>query len=397
MTQVPRKPDPRNAYLELHDGHYRVTMGVPVVLRPQLGNRLKRCLQTKSLLSANVLKVPVVREFKARIAKAWENVGGKERDTLKEAAAWAKVLSETQGELREQYADVLRQREEEILAAGARYETIVDDEGDVVELEIPTREARQAAKQFMTVAMGESTPLAAHHDAFMKTLTIKARSLTDDVRAIKLLQEWCAANDMPPYLERFDIKTAVRFVDDMPAFTGLGGQPTPSTGSPTALLGLPRQADPHLGEPVDGPIPGEAIGPTRSAGTVLHRHRGPEAAHGQARPGMMDVMMVAALTGARLDAVIDLRVGECADGWFTFKPQKKETHPRDVPIHPALRALVAARVAGKALRTISSRNGPHRRRRGQCASDLPIARSASRHTDAALVSMTRSMGSGGRW
>ncbi len=56
----------------------------------------------------------------------------------------------------------------------------------------------------------------------MKSLTIKARSLTDDVRAIKLLQEWCAANDVPPYLERFDIKTAVRFVDDMPAFTGLG-------------------------------------------------------------------------------------------------------------------------------------------------------------------------------
>ncbi len=27
---------------------------------------------------------------------------------------------------------------------------------------------------------------------------------------------------MPPYLERFDIKTAVRFVDDMSVFTGLG-------------------------------------------------------------------------------------------------------------------------------------------------------------------------------
>ncbi|MBX9930174.1 MAG: hypothetical protein K2Y56_01325 [Methylobacterium sp.] len=45
---------------------------------------------------------------------------------------------------------------------------------------------------------------------------------------------------------------------------------------------------------------------------------------GKADPGMLDVIPVAALTGARLDAVIDLRVGECADGWFTFKPQKKE-------------------------------------------------------------------------
>lgn len=88
-----------------------MTMGVPAALRPQLGNRLKRCLQTKSLLSANALKAPVVREFKARIAKAWEVVGGKERDTLKEATAWSKLLSDTQGELREHYADVLRQRE----------------------------------------------------------------------------------------------------------------------------------------------------------------------------------------------------------------------------------------------------------------------------------------------
>jgi len=67
---MPRKPDPRNAYLELHDRYYRVTMGVPAALQPQLGKRLKRTLGTKSLLSANVLKVPIVREFKARIDKA---------------------------------------------------------------------------------------------------------------------------------------------------------------------------------------------------------------------------------------------------------------------------------------------------------------------------------------
>lgn len=348
VTRVPRKPDPRNAYLELHDGHYRVTMGVPAALRPQLGNRLKRCLQTKSLLSANVLKVPVVREFKARIAKAWEVVGGKDRDTLKEATAWSKLLSDTQGELREHYADVLRQREEEILAAGARYEMVLDDEGEAVELEIPIQAARHAAKQFITVAMGESTPLNAHHDAFMKSLTIKARSLTDDVRAIKLLQEWCAANDVPPYLERFDIKTAVRFVDDMPAFTGLGW------ATNAKYLGRLRrywgylvkrthiQANPWADLSLEKPSAQHDQQERSFTDTEVQK-----LLMGKPDPGMMDVMMVAALTGARLDAVIDLRVGECADGWFTFKPQKKEAHPRDVPIHPALRALVAARVKGK--------------------------------------------------
>nr|WP_245364824.1 MULTISPECIES: tyrosine-type recombinase/integrase [Methylobacterium] len=58
-------------------------------------------------------------------------------------------------------------------------------------------------------------------------------------------------------------------------------------------------------------------------------------------------MWVAALTGARLDAVIDLRVGECDDGWFTFKPQKKEKSSRDVPIHPDLLPIVRRRIEGK--------------------------------------------------
>jgi hypothetical protein len=58
---MPRKPDPQNGYLELHDGYYRVTMGVSAKLRPLLGHRLKQALGTKSLLSANVLKRPIVR------------------------------------------------------------------------------------------------------------------------------------------------------------------------------------------------------------------------------------------------------------------------------------------------------------------------------------------------
>ena len=35
-------------------------------------------------------------------------------------------------------------------------------------------------------------------------------------------------------------------------------------------------------------------------------------------------MMIAALTGARLEAIVDLRAGDCEAGLFTFKPQKKE-------------------------------------------------------------------------
>ncbi len=62
---------------------------------------------------------------------------------------------------------------------------------------------------------------------------------------------------------------------------------------------------------------------------------------------MLDVMLVAALTGARVDAVIDLKVGDCSHNCFRFKGQKRELGRRYVPIHPALNELVARRTTGR--------------------------------------------------
>lgn len=69
---------------------------------------------------------------------------------------------------------------------------------------------------------------------------------------------------------------------------------------------------------------------------------------GSAAPAMHDLMRIGALTGARLDVIVDLKVKDCADGLFSFKPQKKETARRFVPIHSALTAIVDRRTAGKA-------------------------------------------------
>ena len=58
---------------------------------------------------------------------------------------------------------------------------------------------------------------------------------------------------------------------------------------------------------------------------------------------MQDLMRIGALTGARLDTIVDLRVHDCANGLFVFKPQKKEAKPRAVPIHSQLKAIVERR------------------------------------------------------
>jgi integrase len=62
---------------------------------------------------------------------------------------------------------------------------------------------------------------------------------------------------------------------------------------------------------------------------------------------MLDLMKIAALTGARLEAIVDLRAKDCQDGLFVFKPQKREKAARAVPIHSELRDLVARRLEGK--------------------------------------------------
>ena len=68
---------------------------------------------------------------------------------------------------------------------------------------------------------------------------------------------------------------------------------------------------------------------------------------GGAKPKLMDLMLIGALTGARLNAIVDLKVKDVVDGAFTFKPQKKERTARDVPVHSALASMVERRTAGR--------------------------------------------------
>jgi integrase len=56
-------------------------------------------------------------------------------------------------------------------------------------------------------------------------------------------------------------------------------------------------------------------------------------------------MQVGALTGARLNAIINMRVDHAAGpqggGTITFPPQKKELGPRTIPLHSHLREALA--------------------------------------------------------
>ena len=70
---------------------------------------------------------------------------------------------------------------------------------------------------------------------------------------------------------------------------------------------------------------------------------------GDADAELADAMRMAALTGARIEALFRIRVRDVRDdSVIMVPPQKKEPHARPVPIHPDLRGIVARRCEGKA-------------------------------------------------
>lgn len=63
---------------------------------------------------------------------------------------------------------------------------------------------------------------------------------------------------------------------------------------------------------------------------------------------LKDVMLIGALTGARIDAIIGLKRKDITeDGNIRFKPQKREKASRMVPIHSALKSTMERLVDGK--------------------------------------------------
>jgi integrase len=74
---------------------------------------------------------------------------------------------------------------------------------------------------------------------------------------------------------------------------------------------------------------------------------------GPASELLLDVILVAALTGARIDAVCSLRVKDCAEGFFLMRSMKRECQARRVPIHRELVPLVGRRCTEKQMTTIS--------------------------------------------
>jgi integrase len=311
-----------------------------------MGTRLKRALNTDSLALANRLKLKVVAEFREKIERAQELAGLKPRQVIAEALEIAEYLSvPLYGDAEEDIFRLIAKKATEIL--GPEIGIAHTEDGGSIPIYDSARSA--AAEDFKAVATGHATPLNIHFAAYLGKSLVKARTKADDARAIKYLTDWCTANRIPATLQAINRRVAVQFMDD---FVNFSGGLNPITQN--KYIGRLRRywafmlrrfyVESNVWHDINVEVPEIPHGEEERKFTDEEVRK---LLMGTSDPKLLDLMLIGALTGARLDAIVDLRVKDCIDGCFTFKPQKKERSARDIPIHPDLKTVIQRRTKGK--------------------------------------------------
>jgi integrase len=340
----------KHAYLERHGDQWRVVVNVPRSLHKKLGTKLKKGLGTSSITVANLLKDKVVLDLKERIR--WEQFGDSKDPVVKEAM-----------KLREALEMALTPAHREAIREG-----IVDDAREILGDPLEQRPDRitgdyvydpvreEKADLFYKIAIGQATPLEAPLADHLSQVLHKERTKGDLVRALRYLADWARANRIPPAIEQITRRVAGRFVADLPkvaaSVSSTGSPITPRTVTKyvSSLSGYWKwlKVKGYVEENVwTGQSPPKAQRPAGQNERPFTDEEVQRLLAGSPRPALGAIIRIAALSGARIDAIVSLKVSDCRDGLFRFKPQKKERKERLVPIHSSLQPLIEALTCDK--------------------------------------------------
>lgn len=371
-----RTPKGDRMYLEMHSGKWRVTLSVPSGLQMAMGaTKLKRSLGTDSLSLANELKWGVIKELKDTIRSFRTNGTGPSRGDravlMREAADIADALSKRKPEDRadtedredredhldyiDPSRDVVDARVMEILGSPVRYDVVEAGHGvhpDDVGTRIPVYDPSRVrlADEFLDVALHGSVPIDNADADYRKVrLKVSPRTADDHDRALRLLTEFCLETGRGGAVSAVDEDTVTDFVAHLENTRGMAARTIKKYVSRLsqyfAYLKSIRQIRSNPWKDA------EVYMPTKKSSELERPFTEAEMVTlltGGAKQKLQDLMMIGALTGARLDAIVDLKVGDVIEGKaFRFKPQKREPGERFVPIHPALDEIVRRRTEGK--------------------------------------------------
>lgn len=333
-----------SSYLERHGRGWRVVVSVPRQLQHEFGTKLKESLPTESLTEANQLKWPVVARLKATF-HSQQQVGPSEQEIITEALTWR---AQQASGLPIQDDDTFYDRADDIRGAPTRSDSPPDEP-------VYDGERTRLASLFVGVARGRVTPLNTLVAEWHQQATRKERTKREDRRALELLSRWCVAGSVTPNVEAIERRVAGRFIGDLIRPLPFNEERPIAAKTANKYVSslsaywrwMERRG--HLSENVWArqslPVaatPAEQEERPLTDGEVRTLLSG-DPSHAT----LPHLMRIAALTGARIEAIVQLKVRDTKHDMFVFKPQKRERGNRSVPIHSSLASVVASRADGK--------------------------------------------------
>jgi integrase len=320
-----------NKHLFKQGERWYVAVEVPQSLRSILNTkRLTKSLGTDDVRQARLLKHHVVGEFKSLIDKARRGkiavdgggVTGKAM-VLRQALQVASDRNDA-----DSFNDL---KVEQWVAA--------EDVGRQFNLD--------TAKAFYDVASGLATPLGLHLESWLNEKDFTERTKADHRHALSQLTNWLRAAHLVETIEAITDKVAGRFKTE-----ALVNRAVNFKTANKLLSGLRtywRWLEQH-GHVERNPWAGKSLPKLRAGSKNASRKERAftddelvALLRGTSDEEISDVMMVAALSGIREEAIFQLTVKDCHEGVFEVAPAKREIEYRKVPIHPVLKAIVHRR------------------------------------------------------
>lgn len=341
-------------YLRLHGRSWEVVVAVPRHLKAQFGrSQLVHPLLTDSLTIARRLRGKVVEAFKQEIARANQRhergLDGPRNPVsadpgVAEALGWRDLMRSDER---------LQERDNNSIAAALVYNELIEQDARA----LAQGAGLHAARSFLGIATGTATPLMLHRDEWLSVMAVKPKTIRDRRTTLSLFEAWAKENRYFT-VQEINRKVAGDFLAQRLSVAANGRRLDSETiNKHLSALGLYWDWLVERGHLGDEP----PANPWRKHKTVAALSRQKEEYKreftddelsrllyvGSPDEALADYMLIAALTGMRIAEIGALTVGDCEGDVFNIRKAKTKAGIRKVPIHTALRALVARRSKGR--------------------------------------------------
>ncbi|MFA5956138.1 DUF6538 domain-containing protein [Hyphomicrobium sp.] len=337
-------------HLRLCGLQWHVIVAVPRSLQDIIGQtQLKRSLKTDSLTGAQDLRWTVVREFKRKIAGAKRLAKGTPGDALtQEAIRFNEEIKRDEARVESGELDPEMQ-----VSAGELLDDLVSEV-------IAPKHGKAAARKYHAIASGKATPIMVHIEQWLGELTVNDDTKDDHRLALRELSEWGESQGHAT-LQGITQKVAGEFAAYLltEGNRKARGQPmsrrtvAKRRSSLAAYWDWLTERD-HLPEESANPWRRlRSLAPKKSDAKLSRKRKftDVEMRHllytGEPDAALKDYMFIGALSGMRIDEIARLKVADCKGGVFNVVDAKTSSGIRAVPIHSALRKLVARRSKDK--------------------------------------------------